>query len=445
MPSVDTFFKSVLRSGLIDRDTLQAAIIDVPPESREDPQAIADHLIRHGKLSRFQASKLLKGSAKGLLLGNYQILAPLGKGGMGTVYMARDQRNGQLVALKVLPPHRARTEERTLVRFQREMELSRRVIHPHVALTYETGEFKGVYYIAMEYIPGKSLYRVVSEEGPMNVPRLAHLGLEVAAALAHAHEQGLIHRDLKPSNILVTPHNHAKILDLGLAIIAGEKGEATILGGQGYIVGSMDYISPEQTYDASKVDGRTDVYGLGCTLYFSLTGQPPFPGGTSTEKIHKHRNDLPPPLPQFRPDLPMDFADIIHRMMAKDPGLRLPSAQAVVEALRPWALTQLLQPLDRPDDSEFRLAVEAVQTGEMPTDCSATDLPAVDEQVDVLPMSQALDTANAAIRANQTPFYERHRREAQLYFVLLTVGIILGVLIVGSVLGSCILMLLLRK
>ena len=277
---------------------------------------------------------------------------------MGTVYMARDQRNGRLVALKVLPPQRAH-EERTLARFQREMELCRRVAHPHIALTYETGEYKGVYFIAMEYIPGKSLYRVIAEEGPMNVPRVAHLGLEVASGLEHAHQQGLVHRDLKPSNIMVTPHNHAKILDLGLALVAGETGEATIVGGQGYIVGSMDYISPEQTQDASKVDARADIYGLGCTLYFALAGQPPFPGGSSTDKIHKHRNDLPPPLLQLRPDVPMDFADVIHRMMAKDRTGRLPTAQAVVETLRPWALTQMLQPLDRPDDSEIRLAVTA--------------------------------------------------------------------------------------
>ena len=200
----------------------------------------------------------------------------------------------------MLSPQRARDEERTLVRFLREMELCQRVRHPHIALTYETGHVKDVYFIAMEYIPGKSLYRIVAEEGPLNVPRLAHLGLEVASGLEHAHQQGLIHRDLKPSNILVTPHDHAKVLDLGLAIVAGEKGEATILGGQGYIVGSMDYISPEQTMDASKVDARADVYGLGCTLYFALTGQPPFPGGSSTEKIYKHRNDLPPQLPQLR-------------------------------------------------------------------------------------------------------------------------------------------------
>jgi serine/threonine protein kinase len=436
---VDTFFKSVLRSGLLDRAELQAAIIDVPPDHREDPHAIAEHLIKRGKLSRFQANKLLKGTAKGLILGNYQILAPLGKGGMGTVYMARDQRSGQLVALKVLPPQRARAEERTLVRFQREMELCKRVRHPHIALTYETGQYKGVYFIAMEYIPGKSLYRVIAEEGPMNPPRVAHLALEVAAGLEHAHQQGLIHRDLKPSNIMVTPHNHAKILDLGLALVAGETGEAMIVGGQGYIVGSMDYISPEQTMDASKVDPRADIYGLGCTLYFALAGQPPFPGGTSSEKIHKHRNDLPPPLFQLRPDVPMDFADMIHRMMAKDPTLRLPSGRAVVEAFRPWALTQMLQPLDRPDDSEFRLAVAALQSADAPTSLSGSELPVVEDSKEM-----SAPGTEVTSRGKQTPFHERRRRQVQLQYGLILGGLVIALLLMGAVIGVCVLSLLLR-
>jgi serine/threonine protein kinase len=445
---VDAFCKHVLRSGLLDRGELQAAVVDLPAEQRGDARGLADHLVKKGKLSRFQANKLLKGTAKGFILGHYQIVAPLGKGGMGTVYMARDQGSGRLVALKVLAPERARAEERTLERFKREMELCRRVAHPHIAMTFDVGliEAKEVYYIAMEYIPGRSLYRIVTDEGPMNVPRVAHLGLEVAAGLEHAHKQGLIHRDLKPSNIVVTPHDHAKILDFGLALVAGEKGAAEIIGGQGYIVGSMDYISPEQTQDASKVDARADVYGLGCTLFFALTGQPPFPGGTSTEKIHKHRNEVPPQLSALRPDVPMDFADIVHRMMAKDPGLRLPTARAVVEALRPWALTQVLQPLDRPDDSEFRLAVAALQTAEGSTEFSQAELPPIDDTDDVRRVANAPDDAPTMLRpADDAPFHERRRRQATLQFFLVVGGIGLAVLLGGGLLLACVLSLLLRR
>src|SRR5207248_609644 len=143
-------------------------------------------------------------------------------------------------------------------------------------------------YIAMEFIPGQSLYKVVSGQGALPVARAAKLISEVCQGLEHAHGIGLIHRDLKPSNIMITPNDHAKVLDVGLAIIQGEvASDRTIVGGQGYVVGTMDYLAPEQAEDALNVDARADIYGLGCTLYFVLTGRPPFPGGNALQKIMK--------------------------------------------------------------------------------------------------------------------------------------------------------------
>src|SRR5262249_53251574 len=199
------------------------------------------------------------------------------RGGMGTVYLARDSRTHMLLALKILPPKKAREGERMIARFQREMELCQRVAHPHLTRTYSVGVHQDVYYIAMEFIPGQSLYRLVMEHGPLATPRAARLFAEVADGLHYAHQQGLIHRDLKPSNIMITPNDHAKVLDLGLALIEGEVvTDHTVIGGQGYLVGTMDYIAPEQADDPTKVDARADIYGLGCTLYFALTGRPPF-------------------------------------------------------------------------------------------------------------------------------------------------------------------------
>jgi serine/threonine protein kinase len=226
----------------------------------------------------------------------------------------------------------------------------------------------------MEYIPGKNLSRLVAQEGPLEVPRAARLMAEVASGLEHAHSQGLIHRDLKPSNILVTPNDHVKVLDLGLALIQGETGDLSVVGGQGYIVGTMDYIAPEQAADPSKVDRRSDIYSLGCTLYYALTGQPPFPGGTRKEKIYRHRTEVPVPLLQLRPALPPAFAALVHRMMAKAPADRFPSALAIAEALRPWAKQAPVLPLDRPEDPPYAAAVTQLRTTEPSREYSLSDL-----------------------------------------------------------------------
>lgn len=336
-PTAEGFLRAALRSGLFTRDQLQAALRGVPKDRRDDARSLADHLVATGKLTRFQASKLLRGISQGLILGPFHLLTPVGKGGMGTVFLVRDTRSDQLVALKILPPRVAREEERMLARFRREMTLSQRVAHPHLCWTYDVGEFRGVHYLAMEFIPGRTLSRLVAEEGPLPVKRAARLLSEVALALNHAHEAGLIHRDLKPSNIMITPRDHAKVLDLGLALEHGETGEAQVVGGQGYIVGSMDYISPEQTLDAIAVDGRSDIYSMGCTLYFALTGSPPFPGGTSKEKIQRHRNDIPRPLIELAPHVPPGFVAIVEKMMDKDPSRRFATARGVAEELRAWA------------------------------------------------------------------------------------------------------------
>jgi serine/threonine protein kinase len=364
-PTADLFLKSVLRSGLMNRDQLKAALRGVPKDRRTDPRALADHLVRKGKLSRFQAGKLLEGTALGLVLGPFQILAPIGRGGMGTVYLARDSRSGQLLALKILPPKKAREEERLLSRFRREMEMSQKVAHPHLAWTCEVGVCNGVYYIAMEYIPGKSLYRLVNEIGPMPVARAAALFAEIASALDHAHHQGLVHRDMKPSNVLITPHNHAKVLDLGLAIMEGEvTKDRRVTGGQGYIVGTMDYIAPEQADDASKATARSDIYALGCSLYFTLTGQPPFPGGTNKDKIRRHRTEEPAPITSVSPAIPAGFAAIVHKMISKKPEERFASAAEVREELLKWVSGEPVLPLDKPEDTDFHDAVVTLETAE---------------------------------------------------------------------------------
>jgi serine/threonine protein kinase len=256
------------------------------------------------------------------------------------------------------------------------MEMCRRVAHPNLAWTYEVGVSQGCYYIALEYIPGKTLFRLVNEEGPLATPRAARLFAEVASALDHAHNQGLIHRDLKPSNIIITPHDHAKVLDLGLALVEGEAPtDREVQGGPGYVVGTMDYIAPEQTEDPRKVDPRSDIYALGCTLYFCLTGQAPFSGGTAQEKIHRHRHEEPLPVPQFNPSVPPAFIGLLRKMMAKNPDHRLASGAELQARLEEWAEPQAPLPLDQQEDPEYREAVTALEQAEAPPELVAEVIP----------------------------------------------------------------------
>lgn len=357
----DAFVRTVLRSGLLGREQLEGTLRAVPETARTDPRQLAEQMIRLGQLTRFQAQKLLQGISIGLVIGPYQLRAILGRGGMGNVYLALDTRASVHVALKVLPPKRAREEVRQLARFLREKDLAQQVRHPHLALTLEVGEAAGIHYIAMEYIPGQTLYRLVNREGPLAVPRAARLFAEVAAALAAGHERGLIHRDVKPSNIMVTPHDHAKVLDLGLAFNTGEEiDDVEVVGGKGYIVGSIDYMAPEQTRDATRIDGRADIYALGCCLYFAMTGKAPFPSGSLREKVQAHRHQEPEPLRARNPGVPEGFAQVVHRMLAKDPDRRYPDATAVATELRLWGGELVAEPVEMAGDSVFQKAVRDV-------------------------------------------------------------------------------------
>ncbi|HEV3448145.1 MAG TPA: serine/threonine-protein kinase [Gemmataceae bacterium] len=422
--SVDGFLRTVLRSGVLDRAQLQDTLRTLPIERRQDPEAVADHLIEAGKLSRFQAGKLLKGMTIGLVLGSFQVLAPIGKGGMGTVYLARDSRSHLLVALKVLPPKRAREEERLLSRFRREMEMCQKVAHPHLAWAYEVGVCQGVYYIAMEYIPGQSLYRLVTDNGPLEIPRAARLFAEVASALEHAHNQGLIHRDLKPSNIIITPHDHAKVLDLGLALVQGEApGKLEVVGGRGYVVGTLDYIAPEQAENATQVDPRSDIYSLGCTLYFALTGRPPFPDGTPLEKINRHRFEEPAPVPQFNAAVPPPFIGLLRKLMAKNPEQRFATAAEVQQKLLEWASENSTLPLDKQGDREYQEAVAALEAAEAPEEL-------IEEVIPVgIPVPEKRDKrhrdSSPVIRPVRSP-----REGLRPYWGLLLLGLGTGILLV---------------
>ena len=382
-PGSDAFQQTLLRSQLLDRPRLDLLLANAPEPVRGSPHALADHLIAAGELTHYQAEKLLRGLWQGLVLGSFRILAPLGRGGMGTVYLAHDSRiassvpGSALIALKILPPKRAREEAKTLARFRREMELGKVVAHPNIARTIETGEVGGVHYIALEFVAGQSLKQAVTSRGPLSLPVVARVFADVCAGLAHAHSRGLIHRDLKPANIMVTPSGRGKVLDLGLAILVGEAlpADPSIVGGQGYILGTMDYIAPEQAENATDVSPKSDLYAAGCSLYFALTGAPPFPGGTSLQKMKWHRTGDAEPIRLLNPSVSPEAARLVERMMAKHPADRPDSAAEVERELHGW-INAAAEEARRAEPTTVREVVAVVDAREnAPTLWDADPLP----------------------------------------------------------------------
>ncbi|MBX6316712.1 MAG: serine/threonine protein kinase, partial [Isosphaeraceae bacterium] len=321
-------------SGLVHQADLQRARARLAASARpDDPVRLAQVLIEQGALTPYQARKLLAGQTKGFFLGGYRILRRLGEGGMGKVYLAVHEADGTKVAIKVLPPKKALEEAQALHRFRREMELSQRVRHPNIARTIDVGAEDGVHYMVMEYIRGDSLYHLVRERGPWRVPDAARYFLKVLDGLNAAHDAGVIHRDIKPSNLMVTPEGDARILDLGLAKAMGDENPLTR---PNVVIGTLDYASPEQLSDAASADVRSDLYSLGCTLYFALAGRPPFEGGDVINKIYKQRMEDPEPLERIAQGVPAAFAAIVRKLMAKEPADRYPSGRDLQADLARW-------------------------------------------------------------------------------------------------------------
>jgi hypothetical protein len=337
--SLQTFLATLRRSRLFDEPDFERLAAKARSTSA---RALADALVRSHDLTHYQADKLLRGIWQGLVVGPYCVLAPLGRGGMGTiVYLARDRRaaeslgDTELLALKLLTAQRATAEPKTLERFKREMEIGRRANHPNVVRTFAAGAVDAVHYLALEFVPGKTLRQLVRDKGPLPVGEAARVFADVALGLQHLHERGLVHRDVKPGNVMVRPDGRAVLLDLGLAFAPDEPlpEDPAIVGGRGYIVGTMDYLAPEQAEDSAGVGPAADLYGLGCSLFNALTGEVPFPADGTKQKLRRHRTDPPPDLPS----VPADFARIIYPLLAKEPEERPPSAAHVRELLLPWA------------------------------------------------------------------------------------------------------------
>jgi hypothetical protein len=332
--SVVALLQSVRRSRLLKPAQLNEIKVHWLP-GLTDPEDLADRLIRHGWVTPYQAEQLLEGEDRCLHLGPYRLLHLLGEGALGQVFQALHLESRAVVALKLLRPE-LRTNRQVLHQFWQEPAALARLSHPVFIRSLDSDPEGARYYFAMEYVDGIDLGKLLQLAGPLPVAQACDYVRQTAVGLQYAFEQGLVHRDVKPSNLLVAfATGQLRILDIGSARREWHKPRGAP-GKSGALMGTADYIAPEQTLDPDGADTRADIYSLGCTFYHLLTGRPPFPGSSLARKLLQHQQAAPPLIRQARPDLPEKLEAIVQRMLAKRPQERYQTPAMVAVALAPF-------------------------------------------------------------------------------------------------------------
>jgi serine/threonine-protein kinase len=373
--STEKLIELVRKSGLVELDVFEASLaafraqhpaVQAPakPESTAtDPEAagsatttqadplddtpdlLLNWLIEQKLITRWHADKLAVGKYKGFFLGKHKLLGHLGSGGMSSVYLAEHRAMHHKRAIKVLPKSRLGNSS-YLARFQLEAKAIASLNHPNIVRAFDIDQENDTHYIVMEYVDGADLQTMVKrrldkyKDQPdkkfLDFGVVADFIAQAARGLQHAHEMGLIHRDVKPANLLVNSHGVIKLLDLGLALFSDDTQASLTIDYNDKVLGTADYLAPEQALNSHNVDSRADIYGLGCTLYFLLTGHPPFPEGTIAQRIAKHQSTMPPDIRAARPEVPGELEGICFKMIQKDPKFRYPNCTAVAEVLEQW-------------------------------------------------------------------------------------------------------------
>lgn len=336
----ESFFRLVSQSRLIDRITLKNSWKELKNAGCDlgKVTAIADALVLRNLLTRWQADKLLLGKHKGFFLGKYRLLSHLGSGGMSAVYLAEHVLMRRRVALKVLP--KARVDDSSyLQRFHREAQAVAALDHRNIVRAYDVDQEGDTHFLVMEYVQGQNLHELTVKSGKLDFVPAVEYARQAAEGLQHAHRMGMVHRDIKPGNLLLDEKGIVKLLDLGLARFFedAEENSLTIEHNE-TVLGTADYLSPEQALDSHNVDLRSDIYSLGCTLFFLLAGHPPFPEGTMAKRLLAHQLDEPRSIRRDRPDIPDSLVSRLSKMMAKNPDDRFQTAKETSAALLQWLM-----------------------------------------------------------------------------------------------------------
>jgi serine/threonine-protein kinase len=332
--SREEFLRAVSESELISSDDLRGALRATGGGTGgSDVGTLAQDLVGAGRLTRFQADVILAGRSHELSIGNYIVLNRLGAGGMGTVFKACHRRMKRIVALKILSRDSA-AESSFAQRFQREVETIAQLSHPNIVMAFDAGEGESGLFLVMEFVDGRDLGSEVAQAGPLAAADAVESILQAARGLNYAHSHGVVHRDVKPANLLRATNGLVKVADLGLARITSESTSVNAsLTQAGSLLGTADYMAPEQALDSAAVDHRVDVYSLGCTLFYLLAGRPLYSAGSLMALLLKHRDAPIPSLAEARPEVPAELDALFRRMAAKRPEDRFSTMAAVVQAL----------------------------------------------------------------------------------------------------------------
>lgn len=394
--SVENLCGLVIRSRLHQADDVKAFYQRWQGEAadKRNVRGFARWLVSQRHLTPYQATLLSNGYADNFFLGNYKILDRIGKGRMAGVYKAVHP-SGQVVAIKVLPPSKAK-DPQILARFQREAKMATQFNHVSVVRAFHYAEANGLHFLVMEHLDGITLKDFLKTRGRMTPKEVARIGFLVALGLQHLHDKGVVHRDVKPSNLMLCPapppgentlRSMIKLLDIGLGRQFARISNQADLTTPGLVLGTPEYLAPEQAKDARKADGRADLYALGCSLYHALAGRPPFIETSPMQQIVRHATTEPPTFAELKVDVPEELAAIVRKLMAKDPNQRLQTPAKVAEAIRKYlgneadankadtTLPSYLEEIKKPQEAEKPARVATNSPFPVPDSPKRTSLP----------------------------------------------------------------------